>query len=148
MSWTTSTQYLIAAKLSSTAATISEATSACATCALALNQTLTAGDRGFSQVLVVGSKLLVTTDSTDINLSTFGGATNTGHVTDVDLKGVAATSVVVVNSGASSLVNQGTTLYSSAGTQQQQLTTSSTTGVAVDMATIPKFVRNLWLRTQ
>jgi hypothetical protein len=148
MSWTTGTQYLIAAKLSSTAATISEATSACATCALALNQTLTAGDRGFSQVLVVGSKLLVTTDSTDINLSTFGGSTNTGHVTDVDLKGVAATSVVVVNSGASSLVNQGTTLYSSASTQQQQLTTSSTTGVTVDMAAIPKFVRNLWLRTQ
>jgi hypothetical protein len=150
MSWTTSPQYLIAAKLSSTGATINETTTACSTCALALNTTLTAGDKGFSQALIVGSQLFVTTDSSDVNLSAYGSSTNTGHAIAVTLTGTPSMTIVAVNSGASSLVNSGTTLFNSSSTQQQLLQTSatSTTGPNVDVASLPKLTRMLWLPTQ
>jgi hypothetical protein len=149
-SWTTSTQYLIAAKLSTTGATISETATPCATtCALSLKQTLTSGDKGVSQPLVVGAQLFVTTDSSDVNSATYGTATNTGHVLTFDLTGVLASTTVVINSGASSLVSSGTTLYSSSSTQQQQLgSATSVVGPRVDPGSQPKVERSMWLRTQ
>lgn len=149
-SWTTSTQYLIAAKLSTTGATVSETASPCATlCTLSVKQTLTSGDKGVSQPLVVGTHLFVTTDSSDVNTATYGSATNTGHMVTVDLTGVAASTTVIINSGASSLVDSGTRLYSSSSTQQQQLSSvTSVAGTEVDPGSTPKVQRSLWLRTQ
>ncbi len=150
-SWTTGTQYLITAKLSSTGAAISETASACtSTCALAVKLTLTSGDKGVSQGLVVGRQLFVTTDSSDVNAATYGSATNTGHLVAVDLTGLMAATTIVINSGASSLINAGATLYSSSSTQQQQLAGSagSLVGTKVGPASTPKLERNLWLRTQ
>ena len=89
--WATSTQYLIGARLSGTGAPVSELAAACATCALTLDQPLAAGDRGFAQARVVGARLSVTTDSTDVNLASFGSVANTGHVTVADLTVVDAT---------------------------------------------------------
>jgi hypothetical protein len=149
-SWTTSTQYEIAVKLSATGATVSETTSPCPTCALAVRQTLTSGDKGESQGLIIGTQLFVTTDSTDINSATFGTTLNTGHLVTVDLTGVIASTTVVINSGASSLVSSGTTLYSSSSTQQQQIASSANgvVGAKVDPGSTPRVQRTLWLRTQ
>jgi hypothetical protein len=149
MSWTTSTQYLIAARLSGANATINENATACSTCALALSTTLTSGDKGFSQALVVGSQLFVTTDSSDVNLAAYGSLSNTGRVTAVTLGTTPSTTIVAVTAGASSLVNSGTTLYNSSNTQQQLLSVAATTtGASADSAAIPKLTRLLWLPLQ
>jgi hypothetical protein len=150
-SWTTNPQYVIAVKLSVTGATISDTASPCvATCALSVKQTLVSGDKGVSQSLVVGSQLFVTTDSADVNAASYGTATNTGHLLAIDLTGVVASTTVVINSGASSLVNAGTALYSSSSTQQQQIASSANgvVGAKVDPGSTPSVQRTLWLRTQ
>ncbi len=145
-SWTTTSQYLIAARLSGTGATISDTTTACASCALTIKQALTSGDKGFAQALVVGTQLFVTSDASDVNASSYGSVT-TGHVMTYDLSGLVVSTTVAVGSGASSLTNDRLALYNSSGSNQQTLATAaSTTGPSVDIA--PKLTRNLWLRTK
>src|SRR5262249_7559222 len=136
---------LIAAKLSSTAATIDETATACTGCALAIDSALTSGDKGFSQALVVGNQVFVTADSTDVNLAAYGSVSNTGHVMAVNLVGTPSVTTVVISAGASSLVNLMTALYNSSSTQQQLLTTSATTtvGPSVDSTATPKLTRAL-----
>jgi hypothetical protein len=149
MSWTTSTQYLIAAKLASTGATIDETTTPCASCALALSTTLSAGHKAFSQALVVGSQVFVATDSSDVNLSAFGTTSSTGQAMVVNLGQTASSTIIAVNAGAGSLVNSSTTIYNSSSTQQERLeVAASTTGTSVDSASIPRLTRMLWLPTQ
>jgi hypothetical protein len=116
---------------------------------LAFIQDLGVGERGFSQVLVVGSELFVTTDNSDINASGFGNAADTGRVTTYDLT-TATSTTVVVRGGASSLAADGTTLYSSGADRQQRLSTDalSTVGPTVDSFVKTKLTRLLWLRTQ
>jgi hypothetical protein len=151
-SWSSSTtQYLISAKLAGTGATISETTPLCSTCALAVNQTLVGGDRAFSQALVVGNQAFLASDSSDINLSAFGTATiNTGHITTLDLTGGSSTTTIVVSAGATSIANAGTNLYNSSGSQQQQLSVSAngSTGKRTDVTGTIAFFRSLWLRTE
>jgi Tfp pilus tip-associated adhesin PilY1 len=150
MSWTASTQYLIAARLASRGATIDETATQCASCALALSTTLSAGHKAFSQALVVGSQLFVVSDSSDVNLTAFGTTSSTGKATVVNLSGTASPTIVAVNAGASSLVNSRTTIYNSSSTQQEllQVVAASTTGTSVDSASIPRLTRMLWLPTQ
>jgi hypothetical protein len=158
-SWTTTTQYIIAVKLDPTATTtVTETTNACvlATCRLTVNTTLNDvganGDKGFAQALVVGNQLFVMTDTNvnDVNSSSYGSTGNTGHLTTVDLATGTASTTLVVNSGASSLVNNGTALYSASSTKQQKMATNatSTTGATVDLQADSKGQRALWLRTE
>ncbi|HET7500575.1 MAG TPA: hypothetical protein VFK02_06210 [Kofleriaceae bacterium] len=149
-SWTTATQYLIAASLSSTGPTIDETATTCATCALALKTTLTPGDKGFSQALIVGTQLFATTDSSDVNLLAYGSTAGAGHVTAINLTGSPVVTTLVVHAGAGSLVNARTLIYNSSSTQQELLAVSaaSTTGTSVDFASAPRLTRMLWLRTQ
>lgn len=148
-SWSSTTQYLIAVRLDSTASTVDETAAPCASCALALNTTLTSGDRGFSQLLVVGTQLFLTSDSSDVNSSSYGQTADTGHVTTVDLTGAQPSTVVAIASGGSSLASSGTNLYSSSSSQQQQVTSAaSTTGVSVDLANHATVRRLLWLESE
>ena len=152
--WTTATQYIIALNLGLTGTPITEATGVCsvktaANCTLAVDQTITGF--GFAQALVVGTQLLVTTDSGDINSASYAttAGASTGTLSTVDLAGAAATSTVAIVSGAGSIVNNGSTLYSSGGNQQMQVTaTATTTGPTVDLSSTSKVLRSLWLRTQ
>jgi hypothetical protein len=101
-------------------------------------------------VLVVGGELFATTDSTDVNASTYGSAgATTGHVVRYDLTAATSTTVVV-RGGAGSLANAGAVLYSSSSDRQEKLATNalSTTGVTVDTQAIARSERLLWLRTQ
>ena len=151
--WNTPVQYLIAARLSGTGPTTNETATACTTCTLAVNRTFSslgiAGDHGFAQALVVGTQLLLSTDSSDPNASGYGAGTATGHVTTMDLTGVAPVTVVTTRAGGASLVNSAGVVYSSTGAQQQQIAAASTTvGVSVDSGAAPRLSRLMWLRTQ
>jgi hypothetical protein len=147
VSWSSGTQKLVAIDLEAAGPYPIDET---ATAKLAVVRDLGSGERGFAQVLVVGTELFAITDSTDINSSTYGtsGAT-TGHVVSYNLTSGTATTVVV-RGGAGSLANSGTTLYSSSADRQQQLVTgaASTTGTSVDSQMVSKVQRLLWLRTQ
>jgi hypothetical protein len=145
-SWASGTQKLVAIDLEAAGPyPITET----ATAKLAVVRDLGSGERGFAQVLVVGTELFAITDTTDINSSTYGtsGAT-TGHVVSYNLTAGTATTVVV-RGGAGSLANSGTTLYSSSADRQQQLVTgaASSTGTSVDSQMTSKVQRLLWLKT-
>jgi hypothetical protein len=149
-SWSSNNQFLISAKLAGTGATIDETTPLCSSCALAVNQTLTMGDKAFSQALIVGTQAFVTTDTADVNQSAYGTLGTTGHMTAVDLTGAAPTTIVAIASGGTSITNQGTTLYGASGSTAQQIATpaANTNGTRVEVSAIERFFRSLWLRTQ
>jgi hypothetical protein len=151
-SWSVANQYIIAVKLSpATGSTYpsDQTTTTCTTCNVMLVQGLT-GSKSFAQVLVVGNQLFVTSDTNDVSLATYGApASTSGVLTTVNLATLGITTVTI-RSGAGSLANVGTTLYqSSSDTQQQMLTNAlSATGTSVDISTVPKIIRGLWLRTE
>ncbi len=147
--YSTANQYVMAVKLASTAATISETSSACASCAVALKADLT-GSKGFSQLLVVGGQLFVTSSAVDVNSSSYGSSTSsTGTETIANLGTLAVTTTTAIFAGGSSLANNGTTMYSSSSQKQQQLSSAtSTVGASVELTAALKVFRDLWLRSE
>ena len=117
---------------------------------LAFKENLTAGERVFGQVLVVGSEVFVTSDSTDVNIATFGTTGATGHAVGYNLTTSTLGSTIVTRGGAASLANVGTTLYNSSGDQQQELAQAAlgAVGASVDAMVLPKLTRRLWLRLE
>jgi hypothetical protein len=120
---------------------------------------LGSGERGYSQVTVVGTQLFFTTDSASVNSQAYGAGalTGTGHAYSYDTASKTAVSTLVVGSGSVALGNGataiaaiGTTLYASSGSSHQQLATSalSSTGPGVTGTTYNNLVRQLWLRSQ
>ncbi|HLL24429.1 MAG TPA: hypothetical protein VK427_19995, partial [Kofleriaceae bacterium] len=145
-SWTAGTQSLISVPLLATGPyPISDSSPK-----LAFKQNLTAGQKTFGQVLVVGEEVFITADASDVNLSTYGTGGNTGVAVAYNLATAMASSTVVVRGGAASLANIGTNLYGSSSDQQQELAihAQSTSGSRVDTAQVPKLDRKLWLRVQ
>ncbi len=150
--WSASTQKLIAVKASPSTLPVDETTAACAlsTCDVLVNADFASGDRGFSQAQIIGSKLVVTTDSLDINEAGYGiGTADTGNIYSTD-----------VLAGATTVISAGTTVHRGAGavaantarttayTAHGEATTVSTSGgVAVDPNASDKIVRRLWLRS-
>lgn len=142
--WRSTAQYVIAARLSSTSPTIDETAEACSTCDLAF-ALATADQYGFAQALVVGTQLFLTTDSTDVNASTFGVAPNTGSLRTVDLA-TQSSRTTVIHVGASSLAAHRETLISSGGqTQQQAAAAAGGAGPPVDVRLTASLQRLLWL---
>lgn len=154
--WSTTGQYIIAAKLAYTGGTVDEDTTASSTGALGINFALTnTTDKGFSQALVVGTQLFVTADSSDINATTYGSSTSqTGHLTSVDLTGAGTSgTTALITSGATSLAYNSATnnLYGSSRNQQERLSatpSNATGGEKVDLESAPQVTRNLWLRSE
>jgi hypothetical protein len=113
---------------------------------------LGSGERGYSQVTVVGSQLFFTTDSATVNAAAYGtGAlTGTGHAYSYDLASATSGTTLVLANGASSIASSGTNLYASSGSSHQQLSTPalSSIGAAVTATTYTNLVRQLWLRSQ
>ncbi len=147
--YSTNNQYLMAVKLASTASTVDETAAACATCALTINSALT-GSKAFSQVLVVGTQLFVTSSSVDVNSSTYGSfTTSSGLETVANLSNLAVAPSTAIFAGGSSLASSGTTLYSSSSQKQQQLTSATTSvGPSVEVTAALKVFRDLWLRSE
>ena len=148
--WGTATQEVVGVRLTLKGATPPvDETSGAPNVPFALS--FGAGERGFAQATVVGTQLFVTTDTGDVNGSAYGTTTSaTGHVYTVDLTSGTAGTTLAVQSGASSVANLGTTLYTSSGSAQQQLgaAASTTVGPNVGSQSIPRMVRQLWLRLQ
>lgn len=113
-------------------------------------------EKGVAQATVINSQIYVTTDTADINDNTNPGAYGTGgatgHVYRIDFSPVTATigTSVLIEGGATSVINSGLGVYAGSSDQQQRLATDATTGTAtsVDPNQSSKVARRLWLRTQ
>ena len=104
-------------------------------------------EKGFAQALVVGNQIFVTTDTADVNASTYGTTgTSTGKLYTLSFAG-AATSTVIVN-GASSAIRSDNGTYAGAGTTIQYATAAAPGGTRVDPEALPRVSRKLWLRTE
>lgn len=150
-SWSASTQYLISVKLDAATLPVTELMTACAGCDLAINTTLAAGAKGFSQALVVGTQVFVTTDSTDVNSASFGtSAVATGQLLAIDTELASVGAGVAIAAGAGAIGRAGTVLFTSSAQKQQRLVTgaTTTTGPAVELTAAQSFRRMLWLRTK
>jgi hypothetical protein len=153
--WTTPQQYLIGVKLSYTnSTTLTEATAASTTGPIGINATLTSGDKGFSQALVVGTQLFLTTDSSDINAAGYGTSTaQTGNLMTFDITAGGTPTTTVITTGATSLAYNAVSnnLYSSSSNRQEQLAATPSNqdgGEKVDLESAPQATRNLWLRSE
>lgn len=144
--WRATTQYVIAARLDSTATTAADETATtCATCAVAFKATMT-GTFGFSQALVVGTQLFVSTDSTDVNAASYGATANTGTLRTIEL-GQRTSTTTVIHAGGTAIGAYGTSLVSSSGQKQQQApNATNTTGTAVDITIAGVLARLLYLQ--
>ena len=110
---------------------------------------LGAGEKSYSQAIVIGGQLFITTDSSDVNNNaTFGAGGNTGKVYAYTIA-AGTTTTTAVSGGASSVANNGTEVYLGSSNGQQRLATdaTSTVGTAVDSQGAQRVSRLLWLRT-
>jgi hypothetical protein len=150
--WSTTSQKLIAVKLSPTALPESDTTAASIAGNVLVNVTFSnASDRAFSSALIVGTKLLITTDSTDVNLASYStGAAATGNVYSADIGGaavggsLAATTTVHRGAGQVGFDAVGGRVYSSTS---ESLAATTTGGVTVDPSGTTKLTRKLWVRS-
>ncbi len=111
---------------------------------------LDSGDKSFSQAIVVGGTVFLTTDSTDVNSSTYGaGATDTGKVYALNVGTGVLDTTVVVRGGAGSVNTNtaGTEVYSLTKDAAVKFNATATTGESPPMASTTKITRLLWLRT-
>jgi len=116
---------------------------------------LVAGDKSFSQAVIVGGEVFFTADSTDINANGVGGygsdGADTGRVYRMNVADGSAATTVVVRGGASSIqTDDGNTVYNSSKDKAQQLSinaTDSTAGESVGSPDTGRVTRLLWLRT-
>jgi hypothetical protein len=149
------TQYAVGVKLNSTTGTINETSASLAFPKVALT------GNGFAQALIVGGELFITSDTTDVNATGYGVSTGgmiangttaanlTGQYLTVALSSGTASASTSIFSGAGSVVNDGSKVFTGGGNAQVQLgSTDGSTGNSVDLKVVGKFTRDLWLRTQ
>src|SRR5205823_6562940 len=119
-------QYLIGVSLTSYGTTntssLNEGSSATYVKKVNLNST---SEKGFSQALVVGNEVFITTDSTDVNSSAYGTTAGTGRYYKYNIGTSSTTTTVLATGGASSVANDGTAVYAGSNTQQQQVATAA-----------------------
>ena len=145
MLWSAGTQQVVGIAL----ATATAATPLTENSTLALEINLGANEKGFSQARVIGTQLFLTTDSTDVNQTTFGtGSASTGHLYSINLTTGTSTSVVIA-AGAGSVASTDTTVFSSSGRHIERIATTASTTAAFSTNTTrePKMTRKLWLRS-
>jgi hypothetical protein len=105
-------------------------------------------EKGYAQALVVGDQIFVTTDTADVNSSTYGtGGTSTGKLYTLSFNG-SATATTTIVAGASSAVRSTTGTYVGGGQKTQYATTATAGGTRVDPEATPKVSRKLWVRTE
>jgi Tfp pilus tip-associated adhesin PilY1 len=151
--WTTAQQQLVGVKLAGTATLTEGATEGTALGTLTINRDINAiiaGGKVVAQVLVVGTEVFLTTDTSDTNSALFGSTgASTGSTVGFNVATSAFTTVVALQGGASSLANNGTALYAGSADRSQAVgLTASTTGTGVDYMKTPKASRLAWLDTR
>lgn len=111
---------------------------------------LAAGDKSFSQAVVIGGQVFITTDSQDVNSTTYGTTIgNTGTVYQVSLSNPASSTTYVVTGGAGSVAATASTVYMGSKTTMQALSGAppANIGDSVNSAANASVTRRLWLRT-
>ena len=103
-------------------------------------------EKGYAQALVVGNQIFITTDTADVNSSTYGTGGSTGKLYTLDFDGNASTTVIV--GGGSSVVRSGNGVYAGSSTTIQYGSAASPGGISVDPEALPRVSRMLWLRTE
>ncbi|MGE0871663.1 MAG: hypothetical protein AB7P03_24100 [Kofleriaceae bacterium] len=111
---------------------------------------LAAGEKSYSQALVVGGELFFTTDTADVNdaaYGTNGSATGSSYRLSLATGATAGTTVVIAG-GAGGLANSGTSLFSSTKNAAQRISDAAgTQGNAVNDQGVAELSRRLWLRS-
>jgi hypothetical protein len=122
---------------------------------IAFKLTLGAGEKGIAQATVIGNQVFITTDTANTNDNTNPGAYGTtgasGRVYRYDFGTNTQGTTVLVQGGASSVINAGNAVYSGASDQQQRLASDASCfncGTSVDPSQAMKVSRKLWLRSQ
>lgn len=111
---------------------------------------LGAGERAFSQAVVIGDQLFVTTDSEDVNQEGFGtGGSDSGRLHRLDIPSGGNASSIVIAGGAGSVTSYGTELFASSKDKAVHVTTDArtTANASTNAAATPKVTRKLWLRS-
>lgn len=105
-------------------------------------------EKSFSQAVVIGGQVFVTTDSTDVNALGYGTTnTDTGLVHRMDIVDGGNASSVVVRGGAGGLAFSGAELFSASSNRAQRLTTDATGTIGEKVNEYgPKLTRVLWLK--
>lgn len=117
---------------------------------LAWVMNLATNERMFSQATVIGTQVLVTADTDDVNQNTFGDA-QSGKLYRVSVStGAAVSAAITIAGGSSSVVGYGNQLWVSGGKAAQEISGGATTsgGEVVNTVPSPKVTRRLWLKTQ
>ncbi len=146
-------QYAISFPIETSAAPITD--EEVRTNGLGLYIELGAGNRAFSQAVIVGNQIFITTDSSDVNSALFGSGAATGLLHQIDVTGGfsgATVSSSVIASGAASVdVSRGTNaVYTGGGNGVRKGVISSpfATGTGTEASASSTARRFLWLRTQ
>ena len=171
--WFAGPQYFAAVKLKASSSPVLDTATPCnnSSCDLRLLSALDVGTKAYSQPLVVGNQLFVTSESVDVNSASYGSSgTATGHVLAINgINGTASATSFGTSTaygGASSLVagSVGGSMVIYAGSSDKQVklgtaaTSSAGTGIALSSGSlgtgtavtvnVAKVSRLLWLRTQ
>lgn len=153
--WSTTNQKLMAIKLNPTGALpVTDSTAACAltTCDVFVNVTFAnANDKAFASAVVVGTKLLVTADSGDVNLSTYGTSTSsTGSVYSANIGGGALSGALAVSTttfrGAGGMAYDKANVQAMSGSSETAAA-DTTGGFSVDSKNATVMTRKLWARS-
>ena len=169
--WHAGTQYFVAVKIANTEVVATSTT--CAACkifrSLYMSDT-SAQEYGWSQPLIVGDQLFVTSDAEDPNFTGFANGTvvsSSAHVSVINalsgtlayptptsifsgVSGLAA-GVTAASDGSVVVVAASNTKQQTVGWTGQTATnagTNPTAGHAVNLSTPSKITRELWLRTE
>lgn len=114
--------------------------------------TLASGQRGVAQAVVAGGELFITTETEDVNSTSYGLIGGTGTVSQYSLTGGSFVASYTVSGGAGSVdVNQNTgTIYAGAGQGATKITPGSfdDTGTSAELNPQADSSRQLWLRLQ
>lgn len=154
----TTTHYLIAAKINTSATTTLTENSGYPDVPIKVQ--FNSGEKGWAQATVVGNQVFATADTSDVNSVTYGtSASTSAHVYAANFTGASqvtqtssATVFVsqAVTYGASSVgaFSTNTSVYTSVGSKQQELATgaSSNTGFGATASIATALKRKLWLR--
>jgi hypothetical protein len=108
------------------------------------------GQLSYSQAQIIGDNIFLTTDSTDVNATSYGTGGNTGNMHKLTLGGTIVGTTVAIMGGAASIGHSGTTTYAATGDKAQQLSVgagSDTPTQGVNGGSQSKVARRLWLRT-
>lgn len=111
------------------------------------------GQRAYSQAVIAGNELFVTTDSGDVNASTYGSSTGTGQLTRYKLDGSSSPVYITgIGGGASSAdVTATGVAHIGAGDSARKVDFSSdfnSSGQGVELSWEATSKRKLWLRIQ